>query len=191
MGGLPTPLVYPCLIRTHRNLFGAAPSAWKLWIVGACDVGDTTTRARSWVEMASSMRTDKEVFFRRLDEIDELALDTDGEVTSEHALKVRRLYYFNTLHCKHTSREQEIINSEVRPTPSTITELGPNAPLSEVIIMPAQPSNRRTVSGKAPPKLSKKQSSKKSIQLQPEDAQIFRGLVFCEFIMSLVHITSI
>lgn len=136
--------------------------------------------------MASSMRTDKEVFFRRLDELDELAWETDGEATSEHALKVRRLCSFNTLHCEHTSREQKISNSEVRPTPSTITELGPNAPLSEVIIMPAQSSNRRAVSAKPPPKLSKKQSSKKSIQLQREGAQIFRGLVFCEFIMSLV-----
>ncbi|KAF7503362.1 hypothetical protein GJ744_003926 [Endocarpon pusillum] len=47
--------------------------------------------------------------------------------------------------------------------------------------MPAQSSNRRTISAKAPPKLSKKQSSKKLIQLQPDDAQIFRGLVFYFF----------
>ena len=138
------------------------------------------------MEMASSMRMYKEVFFRRLDELDELALETDVEVTSEHALKVRRLYSFNTLPCEHTSREQEISNSEVRPTPSTVAGLGPIAPLSEVIIMPAQSSKRRTVSGKAPPKLSKKQSSKKSIQVQPEGAQIFRGLVFCERTMSLI-----
>lgn len=138
--------------------------------------------------MASSVRMDKEGFFRRLDELDELALETDSEAPSEHALKSRRLYSSNTLHCEHASSKQEISHSEVRPTPSTITGLDPAAPISDVIIMPAQTSKRRTVSGKAPPKLSKKQSRKKSIQSQPEDMQIFRGLGFCEIIMSSIPI---
>ena len=140
------------------------------------------------MEMASSMRIDKEVFFRGLDELDELAFETDSEATSEHALKLRRHYRYNTLHCEHTSLKQEIPNLKVRPTPSTITRLGPIAPLSDVITMPAQASKRRRVSDKVSPKFSRKQKPKKSIQLQPEDAQIFRGLVFCEIIMSLIPI---
>ncbi len=173
-----------CLTRTTKNVFGTAASPWKLWNVAACDV-DSTACARNWLEMASSMRMDKEVFFRRLDELDELAFETDSEATSECALKLRRLYSHNNLHDEHTSCVQEISNSEVRPTPSTIPGIGSTTLLSDVITMPAKAPKRREVSGKVPPELSRKRRPKKSIQLQSEDAQIFRGLVFCEINKSL------
>jgi hypothetical protein len=153
-----------------------------LWNVAidACHVY-YTSKTRSWVEMASSTQAEKEAFFRRLDELDELALENDGEVTDDTTLKAQHHSHNLT---QHQSRadvgDREPSNSHTRTPPAPWTKgVISSGPLSKET-MPAKISKRRSVSKKMAPKLSKKPISEKSFQLQPEDAQIFRGLTFCE-----------
>ncbi len=135
---------------------------------------------RSWVEMASSSQDQKQAFFTRLDELDDLALENVDEARNDSIFKIRRLCSSTTLHPEPPSCKPAASNSQVSPNfvPMT-TRVDSLACLSKET-MPAQTSIGGSGFGKVPPKLSKKQSSKKSLHFQPEDAQIFRGLTFCE-----------
>ena len=130
--------------------------------------------------MAGSLQDSKEIFFRRVDELDELALEDDGEVQPESASQA--VYHYSDSIRQHDSRpsKQELSNPHMRSASSPrTTGLNSLAPSKEIMT-----SKRRSRSGKVPPKLSKRQSSKKSLRLQPEEAQVFRGLTFCENTLS-------
>lgn len=165
-------------------MFGTASSAWKLWnaVSDACHV-NYTSKTRRWLGMASSTQGEKEAFFKRLDELDELALENDGEDTNIDATIAVQHHHSHIL-----TQQQSLADAGDQVPPSSLTRIPP-APLTKDVIspgpsskaiMPAKILKRRSISENVPPKLSKKPTYKKSCQLQPEHAQIFRRLTFCK-----------
>lgn len=130
--------------------------------------------------MSPSSQSEKEIFFNRLDELDELALENDDHLIIDPILKVAPYLSPSILHSERSPRDQEVSNSQ-RKLASALTtaEIGTSTPASRGM-KSAKISKRSLGSDKVPPRMSKKQRSKKSLQLQPEDAQIFKGLTFCE-----------
>jgi hypothetical protein len=144
--------------------------------------------------MSSSSPDEKKIFFKGLDELDELALEDDGDATISFEENTTHIYSANIIPSERFS-SQEASNQQVElACTSKTTGSGPPA-LSTKKTISAQSSKRRSATPQLPPMLSKKQSGKKSFQLQPEDAQIFRGLTFCENTLSQspsrVHLTTI
>jgi hypothetical protein len=144
--------------------------------------------------MPSSSQDEKEIFFKGLDELDELALEDDGNATISFEENTTQSYSANIIPSERSS-SQEASNQQVElACASKTTGTGPPA-LSTKKTIPAQSSKCRSATPQVPPMLSKKQSGKKSFKLQPEDAQIFRGLTFCENTRSqpppLAHLTAI
>lgn len=138
-------------------------------------------RSRNLVEMLSSSQSKKELFFNRLDELDELALENDDHLINDHMLKVAPYLSPRTLHRGRSPLDQDVSISQRKLSSSALTtvELGTSTPTSKSM-KSAKISKRSLESDKIPPKPSKKPRNKKSLQLQPEDAQIFKGLTFCE-----------
>jgi hypothetical protein len=164
-------------------LFGTASPAWNLWNAAsdACHVNYTSI-SRRWLGMASSMQGEKEAFFRRLDELDELALENDGEDTVTDTIIAAQHHHSHILTQQQSragagDREPSSSHTRIPPAPLTKNLILPGSSSKE--IMPAKISKRRSISKNVPPKLSKKPANKNSCQLQPEHAQIFRGLTFC------------
>lgn len=161
----------------HGNIFGIHPSTPTLAAyLDNCNVTGII-HPKSRLEMASWSRDEKEIFFARLDGLDELALESEDNITSD---SLGHPQVSIILHRACRTSDQKAPSSQVELTcPPEVTRLGQFAPSSQKV-MPTQSSNRRSRSGRPTPKLSRRQSSKKSLQLQTEDAQIFRGLTFCE-----------
>jgi hypothetical protein len=164
-------------------VFGTASSAWRLWNAAsdACHVNESSG-TRRWLGMAST-QGEKEAFFKGLDEPDELALENDGEDTVIDATVTAQHHYSHFLTHQQSragAGDREHSSSHRKPplAPLTKDAISPGPPSKK--IMPAKISKRRSISKNVSPKLSKKSSNKKSCQLQPEYAQIFRGLTFCK-----------
>jgi hypothetical protein len=142
------------------------------------------------MEMASSSQDEKKIFFKGLDDLDELALENSGDITINTEINTTHIYTASIISSKRSSSQGA--SSPQLELACTSKKTGPA--LSPKPTMPAQTSKRRSANPKVPPMLSKKQSGKKSFQLQPEGAQIFRGLTFCEKTLSqpppLAHLTT-
>jgi hypothetical protein len=130
-----------------------------------------------YVEMASPSEGEKETFFTRLDELDVLPWKmmarfrlNGSQATPSSIQYLRQGHYFS--HSEASTSYSDLT------LPRTARIIGSPAHTLKVT-MPAQISKRKSQSGKAPSKPSKKQGGKKSLQLQPDGAQIFRGLIFC------------
>jgi hypothetical protein len=153
-----------------------------LWNVAACHV-IYIGKSRSGVEMASSSQDEKAIFFRGLDELDEFALESDHKETFDPTTNGEHLYSPHKESSKplfsQTKADSHARLTRVsRPTRSG-SLVGPSKLKMSSII-----SSRKSGFGKVLMKHAKKQNGKKSLQLQPEDAQIFQGLTFCEYTMS-------
>lgn len=144
--------------------------------------------------MLSSSQDEKEIFFEGLDELDELALEDDGDATISFEENTTHSYSANIIPSERSS-SQEASNEQVRLAFTSKTTGTGSPALSTKKTIPAHGSKRRSSTPQVPPMLSKKQSGKKSFHLQPVDAQIFRGLTFCENTWSqpppLAHLTAI
>lgn len=134
--------------------------------------------------MATSSQKEKEIFFTRLDQLDKLALEIDEDVGNDHTLEWKRSS--PNIPLPNSRPDQQIAsNSPVRPSSSLASiRRQPSSPLS-TRKMPPRASSHKPGSEKLLWKPAKKQGGKKSLQLQPEDAQIFRGLTFCKLSMSV------
>lgn len=127
--------------------------------------------------MARLLQDEKSLFFTRVEELDELASETDDEATA--VLEIKHCYSSDILYRERHLSEQRACHSQLSLTPAPkTTRVSPQMPPARDK-MPAQTLSRRPTTGKVPSKLSKKQSRKKPLKLQPEGAQIFRGLTFC------------
>jgi hypothetical protein len=135
--------------------------------------------------MASSPQTEKEILFARLDHLDELALEDEeaeeDKVTVDYTSKHKYIHTSATkIRESHTGQSNDP-GSKVGSltSPARTTELALPTPSSQET-MRAQNPSPKSGSNKIRPKPSKKQRARKSLQLQPEDAQVFRGLTLCK-----------
>jgi hypothetical protein len=134
--------------------------------------------------MASSSQTEKEIFFARLDHLDELALEEEGEedkVTADYTSKHKYIHSSATTNRESHTGQSDDLGSKVGSltSPARTTGLALPAPSSQET-MRAQNLSPKSRFNEIRPKLSKKQRARKSLQLQPEDAQVFRGLTLCK-----------
>lgn len=175
-----------------QDVFSIGPSTngSSLWNVAACHVtyvGKTVFEA----EMASLSQEEKTLFFMRLDELDELALENDQEVTYNSFSNGKHLSSSDISYSGTTSSQQKAAKPQIRTARVSKTTRSGSfaAPLKRKMSSPT--SSRESRSGKASTKQLKKQRNKRSLQLQPEDAQIFRGLTFCKISWLHCHILAI
>ena len=164
-----------------------------LWNVVACHVIYTRT-SRSKVEMASSSQNEKAIFFNGLDQLDAWALEVDHEEIFDSATNSQHLYSPHITSSKPLVSQPRVANPQVRRTRVSRTTRSGSLAAPTRLKMSSSTLTRKSRSDKVCAKQPKKKKNIRPLKLQPEEAQIFRGLTFCDYTMSeslsLDHLTK-